>query len=388
MSLKNWLEKKAPLFEKGGKLEALYPLYEATDTFLYSPGTSSPSAPYIRDSVDLKRVMILVVVSLLPCLLFGIYNVGYQEIMSLGGESPSLLTGLLKGAMRVLPIILVSYTFGGLWEVLFAIIRKHEINEGFLVTGLLFPLTLPPTIPLWQVAVGISFGIVIGKEVFGGTGMNFLNPALTGRIFLFFAYPGSMSGDAVWVAGQEAVSRATSLAVSATSTVTELSASLANAGYGWQEMFWGGMPGSIGETSFLACLIGFVILFLTGVGSWRIVVSCFGGGLLTSFLFNVFSTGGASGLMGLHPVQQVMMGGFAFGAIFMATDPVSASATKTGRCIYGFLIGVLAILIRVANPAYPEGMMLAIILMNAFAPLIDHFVIESRIKRRLKYVQK
>ncbi|MCK5013913.1 MAG: NADH:ubiquinone reductase (Na(+)-transporting) subunit B [Candidatus Omnitrophica bacterium] len=381
-----FLEKRSKkirrLFEKGKPLERLYPLHEAMDAFLLTLGTKAKKAPYARDSIDIKRVMIFVCVALMPCIFMGFYNTGYQIQMA-QGEAYSFSGCLWLGLLKVLPIILVAYMAGGFWEVLFAVVRKHEINEGFLVTGILYALILPPTIPLWQVAVGISFGVVIAKEIFGGTGMNVLNPALTARAFVFFAYPAQMSGDAVWAA-VDGFTRATPLAVVATAQKgTSAVAALTEAGYAFKDVFLGFIPGSIGETSTLACLIGLIFLLVTRVASWRIVAGCALGLTAMSSVFLVFKGENAIAFFSLPVYWHLALGGFAFGSIFMATDPVSSSATEQGRWIYGFLIGVLVILIRVVNPAYPEGVMLAILFMNVFAPLIDHFVVRKNIKRRL-----
>jgi Na+-transporting NADH:ubiquinone oxidoreductase subunit B len=371
------------LFEKGKPLEKLYPFYEALDTFLLTPGTRTKKAPYARDSVDLKRVMSFVVIALLPCILMAFYNTGYQ-IQSAKGEIYSLGGCFWLGMLKILPIIIATYAAGGFWEALFAVTRKHEINEGFLVTGILFALTLPPTIPLWQAAVGISFGVIFGKEIFGGTGMNVFNPALTARAFLFFAYPAQISGSTVWVA-VDGYTRATPLAVAAAAPKgASVVQALSDAGYNLQNMFLGFIPGSVGETSALACLIGLAFLLITRVASWRITTGCVLGLLTMSSVFYFLQGPDRLAFFALPPYLHLVMGGFAFGAIFMATDPVSASATDTGRWIYGFLIGVLTVLIRVVNPAYPEGMMLSILFMNAFAPLIDYFVVENHIKRRLR----
>lgn len=375
-------KKIGKLFEKGQPLEKLYPFYEALDTFLLTPGKTTKSAPHVRDAIDLKRTMIAVVIALIPALVMGIYNVGHQMALA-KGMTPALGTCFAQGLAKVLPIILVSYAAGGFWEALFAVVRKHEINEGFLVTGILFALTLPPTIPLWQVAVGISFGVVIGKEIFGGTGMNVLNPALTARAFLFFAYPAQISGDAVWVA-VDGFTKATPLGVLAGSPEgTTATQALAQAGYTFKDAFLGFIPGSIGETSALACLLGLVFLLITGIASWRIVAGCAIGMSAMSMVFSVFGGASAKVFFSLPFYWHLVLGGFAFGAIFMATDPVSSSATQTGRWIYGILIGVLVVLIRMVNPAYPEGVMLAILFMNVFAPLIDHFVVQQNINRRL-----
>ena len=376
------LQELGRLFEKGKPLEKFYPLYEAMDTFLMTPGGKTKKAPFVRDAIDIKRVMIFVVIALIPCILMGFYNTGFQ-IQKAQGMEYSLPGCFWLGLLKVLPIIIVSYAVGGTWEVLFAILRKHEINEGFLVTGILYALILPPTIPLWQVAVGISFGVVIGKEIFGGTGMNVLNPALTARAFVFFAYPAQLSGDSVWAA-VDGFTQATPLAVvAAAQKGTSAISALTNAGYSFQDIFLGFIPGSIGETSTLACLIGLVFLLITGVASWRIVAGCAIGLTVMSLVFFGFKGDESLAFFSLPPHWHMIMGGFAFGSIFMATDPVSSSATETGKWIYGVLIGMLVVLIRMVNPAYPEGVMLAILFMNVFAPLIDHFVVQQNIKRRL-----
>ena len=370
------------LFHKGKPLEKFYPLFEAGDTFLLTPGKVATKAPFVRDSVDIKRVMIFVVIALIPCICMGIYNVGYQMLLAQGKETV-LAQCVWLGLLKVLPIIIVTYAVGGLWEVVFAVVRKHEINEGFLVTGILFALTLPPTIPLWMVAVGITFGVVIGKEIFGGTGYNVLNPALTARAFLFFAYPAQMSGDSVWAA-VDGFSHATPLAVVAVAPRGGSAvAALQQAGYSFNEMFLGFIPGSIGETSAFACLLGLAFLLLTGVASWRVVAGCVVGLASMSMIFKFFQGPTSLTFFSLPLHWHMVMGGFAFGAVFMATDPVSSSATQAGRWIYGILIGMLVVLIRMVNPAYPEGVMLAILFMNVFAPLIDHFVIEINVKNRL-----
>jgi len=369
-------------FAEGKPLEKLFPLFEATDTFLLTPGTVTKKAPHSRDAVDMKRVMIFVVIALLPCIAMGIYNVGHQVQLA-KAEPLSLWGAVLIGLIKVLPIIVVTYAAGGFWEVLFAITRKHEINEGFLVTGILYALTLPPTIPLWQVAVGISFGIVIGKEIFGGTGYNVLNPALTARAFVFFAYPAQMSGDAVWGA-IDGFSKATPLAVvAAAERGSSALAALQNAGYTFNDVMVGFIPGSIGESSTIACLLGLSFLLITRVASWRIVAGCVLGLIGMSLIFAQFKGPDALAFFSLPPQWHLIMGGFAFGSIFMATDPVSAAATDLGRWIYGILIGALVVMIRMINPAYPEGVMLAILFMNVFAPTIDHFVVAANVKRRL-----
>lgn len=411
--LRNMLDKLAPQFHTGGKYEKLYPLYEALDTFLYTPGEATSRPTHIRDAIDLKRMMSIVVVALVPTIFMAFWNTGYQANLQIaagsGGvtlSSPiratiyeslgfsydpgSFLGNIVLGGLYFLPVYLVCMAVGGAWEVLFGIIRRHDVNEGFLVTGMLFPLTLPPTIPLWQVALGISFGVVIGKEVFGGTGKNFLNPALTARAFLYFAYPVQITGNTVWTA-VDGWSGATTLGVLATSKASDKLAPVTDAvsdgglGITWWDAFLGTIQGSMGETSTLACLIGAAILIGTGVGSWRIMAGVTLGALaFSAVLWGVSdpSTAGA-GIWMLPPWWQLVVGGFAFGTVYMATDPVSASMTEAGKWVYGFLIGAMTILIRVVNPAFPEGIMLAILFGNVFAPLIDYFVVQANIKRRI-----
>lgn len=401
--LLNQIKKYDHHFQKGGKLERLHPLWEAQNTFLFTPPEKTHHGPHVRDSMDLKRLMITVVVALIPCTLFGIYNAGYQKFLASGAITKMPLDHLamaqhldifIAGAILVLPIIIVSYAVGGIWEVIFSIVRKHPVSEGFLVTGLLFPLTLPATIPLWQVAVGISFGVVIGKEIFGGTGMNVLNPALTARVFLFFSFPIDISGDKVWIANTaghvvDGFSGATALLIAAAPEVTDpihalTHFSYSQADFSLHNMFMGFIPGSIGETSTLMCLIGAAVLILTGVGSWRIIVSTIVGAIGMASFLNLFAGPGLPSMLALPPQYHLVMGGFMFGAVFMATDPVSAAQTTAGKWIYGLLVGMLCVLIRVWNPAYPEGMMLSILFMNIFAPLIDYFVVEGNVKRRLR----
>ena len=367
-------------FAPGRRLHRWYPVYEALESFLLTPAALAARAPFVRDPLDLKRVMSLVVLALLPCLAMGIYNTGYQILLA-RGEPLSLGAALGLGLGRVVPIIMVSYLAGGLWEVVFAVVRRHEINEGFLVTGLLFALTMPPSVPLWQVAVGISFGVVIGKEIFGGTGYNIFNPALLGRAFCFFSYPAQFSGDAAWAA-VDGFSRATPLAVLAAGRGGQAGDVLSSAGYTFSKMFYGLIPGSIGETSTAACLLGLFVLLITRVASWRIVAGCVLGLSVMSGIL-VFCQGpGQLTAFSLWPHWHLVMGGFAFGAVFMATDPVSSAATRSGRWFYGLGIGVLVVLIRVFNPAYAEGTMLAILFMNALAPLIDYLVVEAHLRRR------
>ena len=397
--LKSLFDEQSKHFGKGGSLESLYPLFEATETFLFTPGKVTRGASHVRDGLDLKRMMITVVIALLPCVFMAMYNTGLQAHLAISaGALPldtwqtSLLQSLgyafdpsdvmaciVHGALYYFPVLLLTFAVGGNCEALFAMVRKHEINEGFLVTGMLFPLILPPTIPLWQVGIGIAFGVIIGEEVFGGTGMNILNPALTSRAFLFFAYPGQISGDSVWIAAQtsaDGVSGATWLGEAAVSGPATLTAGLS-----WSDAFWGFVPGSMGETSAAACLFGAAVLILSRVGSWRVMAGVVGGSFLTSTLLNTIGSQ-TNPMLNVPFGWHVVLGGWAFGMVFMATDPVSSSHSNTGKYIYGLLIGVLAILIRVINPAYPEGMMLAILFMNLFAALIDYFVVQANIKRR------
>ena len=388
------IQKQEKYFEKGGKLEKLYPLFEATESFLYTPGKVTKTASHVRDFMDLKRVMMTVVIALIPAVIMALYNTGYQanlalqklglseiqnwragvlKILGVGYDPASILDCMVHGALYFLPVYIITLAAGGIWETIFAVVRKHEINEGFLVTSLLFPLIMPPNIPLWQVAIGISFGVVIGKEVFGGTGMNILNPALTGRAFLFFAYPAQISGDAVWVA-VDGFSRATPLAEFADSALT-LSVA-------WKDAFLGFIPGSMGETSTLACLLGAAFLIFSGVGSWRIMISMVAGMVVFSLFLNTVGSA-TNPMFAVPPHWHLVMGGFAFGTVFMATDPVSATMTQGGKYVYGFLIGTLAVLVRVLNPAFPEGVMLAILFGNVFAPIIDRVFINANIKRRV-----
>ncbi len=374
-----------PKFEQGGAWHKYYPLFEAMDTFMFNTDEQTESGPHIRDSIDLKRVMIIVVLALLPATIFGMINIGYQQALA-NNITRCWAENLGVGLTYFIPIMLVSYLTGGFWEVLFSIVRKHEVDEGFLVTGLLIPLIMPPTIPLWQVAVATSFGVVIGKMIFGGTGMNIFNPALTARAFVFFAYPGNISGDSVWVAGPDGFSGATALAVPAAqigeNAVTLLD-KVSQFDFSWYNLFMGWVPGSIGETSAFMILIGAVILIYTKIGSWRIMAGSVLGLVSTALLTNALSGYSTNTMLTLPPHYHLVMGGFLFGTVFMATDPVSASYTNAGRWIYGFLIGFLTVIIRSINPAYPEGTMLAILLMNAFSPLIDYFIVQRNIKKRM-----
>ncbi len=371
--LRDFLDKQKPHFSKGGRFEKLHSTFDAFETFLFVPNTVTSSGAHIRDAIDMKRTMTVVIIAVIPALLFGIWNVGYQHFVShnMGYDFWPMFG---YGLMKVLPIIIVSYVVGLGIEFVFAQMRGHEVNEGFLVSGILIPLVLPPDVPLWMVALATAFAVIIGKEVFGGTGMNILNPALTARAFMFFAYPSEMSGDKIWIAEKaDAFSGATPLGHLLVNDVDKLPTD-------WS-MFLGTIPGSIGETSTLAILIGALVLVVTGIGSLRIMLSVVGGGLIMGWLFNLW---GANDYMNIPAYQHLLMGGFAFGTVFMATDPVTASQTGKGKIFYGLLIGFLAVLIRVFNPAYPEGMMLAILLMNVFAPLIDHMVVQNNIKKRLK----
>lgn len=412
--LRNMLDKVHPLFDKGGKLEKLYPLYEAADTFLYTPGIVTKGLTHVRDALDLKRMMTMVVVALIPCVFMAMWNTGYQanhaianmetaglavqydwhhdvqSKLGLGHDPGSFIDNLVYGALFFFPVYIVTLAAGGTAELIFSMIRKHEINEGFLVTSLLFPLTLPPDIPLWQVALGILFGVVIGKEIFGGTGRNFLNPALTGRAFLYFNNAAQMSGDKVWTA-VDGFSGATPLGQFAAvqpgdyqniaECLQKISTTGGDQSISWWNAFLGTIPGSMGETSTLACIIGAAILIATGIGSWRIMAGCCVGAIgFSSILYLIPEP--ANAMFTIPPWWHFVVGGFAFGAVFMATDPVSASMTETGKWFYGGLIGVLTIMIRAMNPAFPEGIMLAILLGNVFAPLIDYCVVQANIKRR------
>jgi Na+-transporting NADH:ubiquinone oxidoreductase subunit B len=401
MGLKKFFEDIEPQFEKGGKLETWYALYEAVATGLFTPGQVNKGQTHVRDSIDLKRVMITVWLAVFPAMFFGMYNIGFQatEALAAGyalpdswqvglfefvGGSLSSDSGwfsmMLYGAMFFLPIYATTFIVGGFWEVLFATVRKHEINEGFFVSSILFALIVPATIPLWQVAIGITFGIVIAKEVFGGTGKNFLNPALAGRAFLFFAYPGEISGDAVWVA-VDGFSGATALSAAAAGSLDFAVNGMAMS-ESWWNAFWGFIPGSVGEVSTAAIFLGGAYILYKGIASWRIVLGVFGGMVLTAMLFN--SIGSDTNAMFAMPwYWHLVTGGFAFGMMFMATDPVSASFTNTGKYWFGALVGIMVVLVRVVNPAFPEGMMLAILFANLFAPLFDYFVVQGNIKRRL-----
>ncbi len=395
--LRRALDRVEPLFVTGGRLERLHAIYEMVDTLFYSPADTSRGAPHVRDALDLKRVMILVVLAVTPCALYGMWNTGFQAnaalatmglaavdgwrgaalpVLGAGYDPGSIYDCFVHGLLYFLPIYAVTMAAGGFWEILFAGVRNHEINEGFFVTSMLYALILPATIPLWQVALGISFGVVIGKEVFGGTGKNFLNPALVGRAFLYFAYPVQISGDAVWTP-VDGFSGATALGVAALDGVEGVLAS----GMSWSQAFVGQMQGSLGETSTLLCLLGGAFLVFTGIASWRIILAVFAGLIIPTLIFGGDS---ANPMLSMPWHWHIVLGGFAFGAVFMATDPVSATQTDTGKWVFGLLIGFMTWLIRVINPAFPEGIMLAILFANIFAPVIDHFVIRANIRRRLK----
>ena len=399
MGLRSFLDKIEHNFEKGGKYEKWYALYEAADTIFYRPSSVTKTTAHVRDGIDLKRIMITVWLCAFPAMFFGMWNIGYQAniifqadpallaaqdgwrmaltSMLAGFDPGSIWDNMIQGATWFVPIYLVTFVVGGFWEVLFASIRRHEVNEGFFVTSILFALILPPSIPLWQVAMGISFGVVIAKEVFGGTGKNFLNPALAGRAFLFFAYPAQLSGDAVWTS-VDGFAGATSLSLGAAGGIEQIVGS----GITWMDAFIGKVHGSVGETSTLAIFIGGAVLLIMRIAAWRIVAGVMIGMIALSSLFNVLGSD-TNPLFAMPWYWHLVVGGFAFGMIFMATDPVSASMTNTGKWIFGALIGVMVVLIRVVNPAFPEGMMLAILFANLCAPLIDHFVVQANIKRRL-----
>ena len=421
--LRTVLDKVHPLFDKGGPLQVAYPVYESLDTFLYTPGEVSHGATHVRDAIDLKRMMITVVMALVPVMLFGMWNVGYLANTALAhgaevgivpaqdwhytlhhalgfvNDPGNHIDNFVLGAIHFLPIYLVCMFVGGHIEMVFSVLRGHEINEGFLVTGLLFPLTLPASIPLWQVAVGIAFGVIIAKEVFGGTGRNFLNVALASRAFLYFAYAGQISGDQVWTA-VDGYSGATALgqmanAPTGTSAVDSLASVQHTLGVGlaeqatwqspitWVDAFLGTVQGSIGETSALLCFVGAAILILAGIGSWKVMTGVIGGVIATSLLMAGTNGGGGNPMLSVGPEWHLVLGGLAFGLVFMATDPVSAAMTDKGKWIYGALIGFMTVTIRVINPAYPEGIMLAILFGNVFSPLIDWFVVQMNIRRRL-----
>jgi Na+-transporting NADH:ubiquinone oxidoreductase subunit B len=399
MGIRQTLDNIEPHFHKGGKYEKFYPLFEAVDTMLYTPPSVTKTTAHIRDGIDLKRMMITVWLCTFPAMFFGMWNAGFQAnsaidagsvsmegwrealmmTLSSGHNADSLWANLVLGATYFVPIYFITFVVGGFWEVLFAMKRGHEVNEGFFVTSILFALILPATIPLWQVALGITFGVVIGKEVFGGTGKNFLNPALTARAFLYFAYPAQISGDSIWVAA-DGYTSATALSMAFQNGMNQLTSSVS-----WWDAFWGFIPGSVGEVSTFAILLGAIVLLWTRIASWRIMLGVCLGMIATSTLFNLIGSD-TNPMFAMPWYWHFVVGGFAFGMVFMATDPVSASMTNQGRWIFGALIGFMTVLIRVVNPAFPEGIMLAILFANLFAPLIDHFFVQANIKRRVKRV--
>ncbi|MEM9229227.1 MAG: NADH:ubiquinone reductase (Na(+)-transporting) subunit B [Pseudomonadota bacterium] len=397
MGLRSFFDRIEPHFEKGGKWETYFPMYEMVESFLYTPKTVTTAAPHARSYIDMKRIMTYVVIATIPCILFGWFNTGLQANSAIGsgleptgwrawllaafgiGFNPdNPFANMVHGALYFFPIYIVTLAAGGFWEVLFATVRRHEVNEGFLVTSMLYTLIMPATAPLWQVALGISFGVVIGKEVFGGTGKNFLNPALTGRAFLYFAYPAQMSGETVWTP-VDGFSGATALAVSASDGYQQLAAN----GMTWMDAFIGTIQGCLGETSTIACLLGLAFLLATKIANWRLVVGCLGGMIAFSTLLNLIGSD-TNPMFAMPWYWHLVAGGYAFGLAFMVTEPVSASHTNMGRFIYGALIGFMVVMIRVINPAFPEGMMLAILFGNVFAPLIDYFVVQANIRRRAR----
>ncbi|HED31975.1 MAG TPA: NADH:ubiquinone reductase (Na(+)-transporting) subunit B [Prosthecochloris aestuarii] len=381
-ALRSILDRLGPHFSPEGRWARYAPLYEMVDTIFYTPAIATSSAPHVRDAVDMKRSMATVIIALLPVLLFGIFNTGY-----LAGPERGVVWQIQTGLGAVLPLVLVSYIVGGVWELLFAVIRRHEINEGFLVTGLLLPLTLPPDIPLWMVAAGISFGVVIGKEVTGGTGYNIFNPALVARAFIFFAYPSEMSGDAVWSLADE-MTRATPLAVASSLQGADGVHLIEQAGYSLQQLFIGMVPGSVGGTSKAAILLGALVLLVTRIANWRIMAGGLLGLVLAAAGANLMAPSFDNPVLYLTPLHHLLTGGFAFGLVFMATDPVSASQTDRGRWIYGMMIGALVVMIRVLNQAFVEGVMLAILLGNAFAAMIDYMVLRQNIAKRQRAYAK
>ncbi|MEO0429615.1 MAG: NADH:ubiquinone reductase (Na(+)-transporting) subunit B [Pseudomonadota bacterium] len=396
MAMRDFFDRIEPHFEKGGKWERYFPVYEMVESFLYTPKTVTTVAPHARSYIDMKRIMTYVVISTIPCILIGLFNVGYQanlalenfeptgwragliEFLGVGFNPYNPLANIFHGMLYFLPIYITTLVAGGTFEVIFATVRKHEVNEGFLVTSMLYALILPATTPLWQVALGIIFGVVIGKEVFGGTGKNFLNPALTGRAFLYFAYPAQLSGDNVWVP-VDGFTGATALAISAADGFQELAAN----GMTWWDSFIGLVPGSIGETSTLACFLGLAFLLATKIANYRMVVGCLGGMIGFSLILNIIGSD-SNPMFALPWYWHLVVGGYAFGLVFMVTEPVSGAHTNLGRYIYGALIGFMVVMIRVINPAFPEGMMLAILFGNVFAPLIDYFVVQANIRRRAR----
>ena len=384
--LKNILKQSGKLFEEGKPLSWAYPVWEATDTILFSTDKQTSSGPHVRDNMDIKRVMFSVVIALIPCYLFGAYNIGYLNALATD-VSRSLIDNFIFGMSYVLPVLIVTFVSGAICELSFAIIRKHEVNEGFLVTCALIPLTMPPDVPLWQVFIGTAFGIIIGKEIFGGVGTNIFNPALTARAFMYFAFPTKMSGDKIWAVGPDGYTGATALAIPANPTEYDTASNLLNQStqfdFSLWNMFWGLIPGSIGETNKLIILIGAAFLIYIGIASWRTMLSSVIGLVLTASIFNLLSGYSTNAMLTITPLEHLLIGSFLFGVVFMATEPVTSAHTEKGKWIYGFMIGVLTVLIRSINPAYPEGVMLAILIMNMFGPLIDYYVVKSNINMRI-----
>ena len=384
--LRKIFEETGKFVEKGKPLSWAYPVWEAADTIFFSTNKQTNKGPHIRDNMDIKRTMFFVVIALIPCYVFGAYNIGYLNALAMEVDR-GIVANTIVGLGYVLPILIATFVAGAVCELTFAIIRKHEVNEGFLVSCALIPLTMPPDVPLWQVFIGTSFGIIIGKEIFGGVGTNIFNPALTARAFMYFAFPTKISGDKVWAVGPDGYSGATALAIPANpveyDTASNLFAASTQFDFSLMNMFWGLIPGSIGETNKLLILGGAFFLIYCGIASWRIMVSSVLGLVFTALIFNLLSGFSSNAMLTITPLQHLLIGSFLFGTVFMATEPVTSSHTNTGRWIYGFLIGVLTVIIRSINPAYPEGVMLAILIMNMFAPLIDYYVVQSNIKMRL-----
>ena len=384
--LRNILKQSGKLFEEGKPLSWAYPVWEATDTILFSTDKQTSSGPHVRDNMDIKRVMFSVVIALIPCYLFGAYNIGYLNALATD-VSRSLIDNFIFGMSYVLPVLIVTFVSGAICELSFAIIRKHEVNEGFLVTCALIPLTMPPDVPLWQVFIGTAFGIIIGKEIFGGVGTNIFNPALTARAFMYFAFPTKMSGDKIWAVGPDGYTGATALAIPANPTEYDTASNLLNQStqfdFSLWNMFWGLIPGSIGETNKLIILIGAAFLIYIGIASWRTMLASVIGLVFTASIFNLLSGYSTNAMLTITPLEHLLIGSFLFGVVFMATEPVTSAHTEKGKWIYGFMIGVLTVIIRSINPAYPEGVMLAILIMNMFGPLIDYYVVKSNINMRI-----
>ena len=384
--LKKILAKSGKLFEEGKPLSFAYPLWEATDTILFSTDSQNKSGPHIRDNMDIKRTMFFVVIALIPCYLFGAYNIGYLYSAAMGVSS-SVMSNFILGMTYVLPILIVTFIAGAICEITFAVIRKREINEGFLVSCALIPLTMPPDIPLWQLFIGTSFGIIIGKEIFGGVGTNVFNPALTARAFMYFAFPTKISGEKVWAVGPDGYTGATALSIPANPSEYDTATNLFNQAtqfdFSTLNLFWGLIPGSIGETNKLLILLGGIFLIYCGIASWRIMMASVLGLVFTAGLFNLLAEYSTNAMLTITPLQHILIGSFLFGTVFMASEPVTSTHTNKGRWIYGFMIGVLTVIIRSVNPAYPEGVMLAILIMNMFAPLIDYYIVKSNINMRM-----